>query len=109
MHSEIIAAVLHVVAHQPNPCSSTTVHGIPNPGTGCLPSAGFGAALQQILDWVAWIATSACVVGILTVGATMAMQHQRGRGSEHMVGLAWVLVGCILIGTSSAVVAVFAH
>ncbi len=99
MHSHILATALQVACGPGN---------IPCPGTGSIPSAGLAAKLNTILSWIAWVATAACVVGILIVGATMAIQHQRGRASEHMVGLMWVLVGCILIGTASSLVGVFA-
>lgn len=102
MHNHILAAVLHLA-------------GVPNPGTGtvpggtCIPNQPcLKDELNTILSWIAWIATAACVVGILTVGGTMAMQHQRGRASEHMAGLMWVLLGCILIGTASSLVGLFA-
>jgi hypothetical protein len=34
----------------------------------------------------------------------MALRHQRGEGGQHVSGLGWVLGGCILIGTASALV-----
>lgn len=102
-----LASPLAPQAKSPQPTSTNT--SIFNPGTGTLPSAGFGAALETLMEWVAWVAVGACVVGVLIVGATMAVSHQRGRASEHMQGLLWVLVGCILIGTASSLVGVFAH
>lgn len=100
MHDFVLAAVLHVAGC---PAGQDLC-----PGKGSIPSGVFGTDLARILGWVAWIATAACVVGILSVGATMAVQHQRGRTSEHMTGLLWVLVGCILIGAGSSLVGMFA-
>jgi hypothetical protein len=34
----------------------------------------------------------------------MAVQHRRGEGGEHVAGLAWVAVACVLAGSASAVV-----
>jgi hypothetical protein len=90
MRNHILAAVLQV----------------PNVGTGTTPP--FGADLLTILKWIAWVATAACVLGILIVAATMAIRHQRGEGGQHLAGLGWVLLGCILIGTASALVGSFA-
>jgi hypothetical protein len=89
MRDHILAAVLQVA-------------GAPNPGTGTAPPGS--AQLLTILQWIAWIATAACVVGVLMVAATMAIRHQRGEGGQHLAGLGWVLVGCVLIGTASALV-----
>jgi peptidoglycan/LPS O-acetylase OafA/YrhL len=79
---------------------------VPNVGTGTTPP--FGDDLLTILKWIAWIATAACVLGILMVAATMAIRHQRGEGGQHLAGLGWVLLACILIGTASALVGSFA-
>lgn len=88
MRNHILAAVLHAA--------------VVNPGTGKAPP--FAPGLTTILQWVAWIATAACVGGVLIVAATMALRHQRGEGGQHVSGLGWVLGGCILIGTASALV-----
>ncbi len=82
------------------------VLGVPSVGTGTTPP--FGPDLLTILQWIAWVATSACVLGVLMVAATMAIRHQRGEGGQHIAGLGWVLAGCILIGTATALVGSFA-
>jgi hypothetical protein len=94
MRDHILAAVLHR-AGLPGGIN-------PNPAT-----PPFGADLNTILQWIAWVATAACVVGILIVAATMAIRHQRGEGGQHVSGLGWVLAGCILIGTATALVGTF--
>jgi hypothetical protein len=41
---------------------------------------------------------------VIIAGATMAIQHRRGEGGESMARLGWVLGGCIVIGSASALV-----
>ncbi len=80
---------------------------VPNVGTGT--TSPFGADLLTILKWIAWVASAACVLGILIVAATMVVRHQRGEGGQHLARLGWVLLGCILIGTASALADSFAQ
>jgi len=80
---------------------------VPDPGIGQLPGGAFGNDLNTLLSWIAGIATACCLVGILSVGASMALSHQRGQASQHLVGLMWVLVGCMLIASATFLVTKF--
>lgn len=75
---------------------------VPNPGGGTKPPGADG--IEKILGWVAWVAVAVCVLGVLFAGATMAIQHRRGEGGESVSRLGWVLSGCIVIGSASALV-----
>ncbi len=65
------------------------------PGTG---------GLATLLNWTAWLATFAAVVGLLVTAALMALSHRRGEGSEHMSRLGMVLGACVLVAASGALV-----
>lgn len=75
---------------------------VPNPGQGTPPPGG--DKVTTVLSWVAWICAAACVVGVLAVGATMAVSHRHGSGGEHAARLGWVLAGIVVIGSASAIV-----
>lgn len=75
---------------------------VPNPGQGSKPPGSGG--IEKILSWAAWVAVVVCVLGVIIAGATMAIQHRRGEGGESMARLGWVLGGCIVIGSASALV-----
>ncbi len=75
---------------------------VPNPGQGTKPPGSDG--ITKILSWAAWVAVVVCVLGVIIAGATMAVQHRRGEGGESMARLGWVLGGCIVIGSASALV-----
>ena len=73
-----------------------------NPGTGQQPPGTGG--LTTILQWIAWIVCGICVAGVLMVAGRMAVMHNRGEGGQHMVGIAYVLGACVLVGAASALV-----
>lgn len=75
---------------------------VPNPGQGTKPPGSGG--IEKILSWAAWVGVVVCVLGVIIAGATMAIQHRRGEGGESMARLGWVLGGCIVIGSASALV-----
>jgi hypothetical protein len=74
-----------------------------NPGTGQAPQ-NLMNQVHLLMDIVAWVATSACVVGIAIVAAMMAISHHRGTGSEHYASLGRVMAACILIATAGPIV-----
>lgn len=76
---------------------------VPNPGSGVAPPGA--VKLVLLLQWGAWLVTTAAVAGIFIVAGTMVLRHRRGDGgAEAASGLMWVLFGCVLIGSASAVV-----
>jgi len=54
--------------------------------------------------WVKWGGGFACVVGLIIVAATMAIQHRRGSGGEHGAALGWVALASVLCGVASGLV-----
>ncbi|MGY1638775.1 hypothetical protein ACI78V_19175 [Geodermatophilus sp. SYSU D00742] len=83
--------------------SSPVALAVVDPGQGVAPPGSEG--IVTIVQWVAWTVLAVCVVGVLLVGARMALAHRRGEGAEHAVSLAYVLGGAVLAGSASALVA----
>lgn len=75
---------------------------VPNPGGGTAPP-GVGDKILTLLQWVAYLATAACVGGVLYTAAKMALAHRRG-DDTNLSQLGWVFAACILIGSASTVV-----
>ncbi|MGI5470459.1 hypothetical protein [Streptomyces sp. CA-132043] len=53
---------------------------------------------------VAWVATAAGVMGLLIVGAKMALSLRSGEGQDHIVQMATVLGACIIAATAGPLV-----
>lgn len=66
------------------------------------------AEVLKILKWIAWLASAACVGGLIITAARMALNHRRG-DDTNVAQLGWVLAACILIGSASSIVAVLLH
>ncbi|ADB35982.1 Conjugal transfer protein TrbC [Kribbella flavida DSM 17836] len=60
--------------------------------------------VETVVGWVTTISISICILGVIVAGAMMAIGQRRGEGGEHAARLGWVLAGCIVIGTASALV-----
>ncbi|TDB80177.1 hypothetical protein E1182_09920 [Micromonospora sp. KC721] len=89
----------HVLAAAPGPSGAP---GVPNPGGGVAPP-GVASKVLTILQWIAYLATAACVGGVLYTAAKMALAHRRG-DDTNISQLGWVFAACMLIGSASAVV-----
>jgi hypothetical protein len=74
----------------------------PDPGQGEAPPE-VGPKLLTLLRWVAYLATAACVAGILATAGRMAIAHRRG-DDTNVSQLGWVLGACVLIGAASGIV-----
>jgi type IV secretory pathway VirB2 component (pilin) len=90
VHASLLVTALAVLA------------GVPDPGAGQAPPGSEG--FLTILSWAAWIAFGVAVLGVIVAGAAMAIGRNRGDGGEHASRLAWVLAGCIVIGSASGLV-----
>lgn len=84
---------------QPDPSSTPAV---PDPGGGVAPP-GVEDKVLTILQWIAYLATAACVAGLLYTAARMALAHRRG-DDTNVSQLGWVFAACVLIGSASALV-----
>jgi cytochrome b561 len=59
--------------------------------------------LQVFIGYAAWLATAACIIGLVLTGAMMAISYQHGN-NEHMGRLGSVIAGCITVGAASPIV-----
>lgn len=74
----------------------------PSQGGGTAPPGA--AKFQLILRWIFYGLTLLLAGAILFVAGKIATAFQRGEGSEAVKGLGYVLAGCVLAGSASAVV-----
>lgn len=88
-----ILAALHSAAY---------ILAAPDPGSGTAPP-GSGNFLT-LLGWAKWLASGIGVLGLIVVGAMMAISHRRGTGGEHGSAFAWVLGGCVVIASAAPIV-----
>jgi hypothetical protein len=70
--------------------------GVPPPGA---------EGIVTIVQWVAWVVLAVCVVGVLLVGARMAVAHRRGEGAGYATELGFVLGAAVLVSSASALIA----
>lgn len=80
---------------------AVTVLAAVDPGSNQPPG---GDKFLTAASWVKWGCGLACVVGLVVVGATMAIQHRRGTTGEHAGALGAVAAGSILVGVAAGVV-----
>lgn len=90
---------LHALHAQLN--LAITVLAAADPGSNQPPG---GDKILLLGSWVKWIGGICCVVGLIAVAATMAIQHRRGTNGEHAGALASVAGGSILLGSAAAIV-----
>lgn len=74
---------------------------VPDPGTV---KPGWAEGFMKLIGWTSYFALGVCVIGVIISGGAMAIASRRGEGGEHATRLGWVLAGCIVIGSASAIV-----
>ena len=60
--------------------------------------------LVAIMSWVKWVALALAVVGLISGGAMMTIQHRRGEGGELVGRLGGTLSGVVVISAAAALV-----
>jgi hypothetical protein len=75
---------------------------VPNPGGGVAP-AGIAPKVLKLLQWTAWLASAACVGGLIFSAGRLAISFKNGE-SSNVASLGWVLIACVVIGSASAIV-----
>lgn len=80
---------------------AVTVLAAVDPGSNQPPG---GDKFLTAASWVKWGCGLACVVGLVVVGATMAIQHRRGTSGEHGSALFSVAIGSVICGAAAALV-----
>lgn len=80
---------------------------VPDPTAGSDPPGA--AEITNVLHWIFYGVTAACVAGVLIVAGKMALQHRHGEAGQHFGQLGMVLGACIIAGSASALVGTFLH
>lgn len=80
---------------------SIVVAALPDPTPVAPPGA---EGLGTILNMAMWVALTICILGIIVIGAMMAINSRRGTGGEHAGALGWALAGAIVIGSASGII-----
>ncbi|MFG1913072.1 hypothetical protein [Kribbella sp. NPDC048928] len=96
---------VHTVVQHVLPMADT-----PKPGGYNGPAIGTGTPpgadkFSLILGWAKWIFSGAAVLGIIITGTQMALAHRsHGGGSNHLGGLGWITLACVVVGGSLQIV-----
>lgn len=61
--------------------------------------------IDTVLNWISWGVLAACIAGFLFSVAAMAWGAHHGREMEGMKGLAFSLIGCVLVGAVGGITA----
>jgi hypothetical protein len=75
---------------------------IPDPGVGKMPPGFEG--FETVMGWVKWVALGVAVIGLLILGASMAISSRRGEGMEIGGWLGRILIGVIIIAGATGLV-----
>ncbi|NDU77912.1 hypothetical protein GWI34_35670 [Actinomadura sp. DSM 109109] len=59
--------------------------------------------VEPLLRWLLWSTLTACVAGVILVGASMALKHKRGEFGAQAAGLGWVMIACVMAGSGLAI------
>lgn len=76
--------------------------GIPDPGPVAPP--GFAGPVGIIMGWAKWVGLIVAVLGVIIIGAKLAINVRRGEAAGELGGLLYVGLGCILIGAAASLV-----
>ncbi|MEU1121958.1 MULTISPECIES: hypothetical protein [unclassified Streptomyces] len=77
---------------------------VPDPSKGGGLEPPGAKKFTTVLRWTFWVVSAVCVLGILGVGAQLALAWNRGEGTEAGKGLGKVMLACVLIGSASGLV-----
>jgi hypothetical protein len=75
---------------------------IPDPGPVAPP--GFAGPVGIIMGWAKWVGLIVAVLGVIIIGAKLAINVRRGEAAGELGGLLYVGLGCILIGAAASLV-----
>ena len=90
------------ITHDALSLVSHVVSDVPNPGNGT-PPPGF-EKFQQVMGWIKWLALGIAVIGIMIIGAKLAIESRRGEGGAHLGALGTAMAGVIVIAGAFSLV-----
>lgn len=74
---------------------------VPEPIDGAPPGA---EKFQEVMGWVKWVALGVAVIGIMIIGAKLAIESRRGEGGAHMGALGTAMAGVVVISAAASFV-----
>jgi type IV secretory pathway VirB2 component (pilin) len=93
-----------LTAHETLSHMILTAGEVPTPTDGTPPGA---EKFQQVMGWVKWIALGVAVIGIMIIGAKLAIESRRGEGGAHLGSLGTAMAGVIVIAGAASLVGFF--
>lgn len=77
---------------------------LPEPGNGTPPGA---EKFQEVMGWVKWIALGVAIIGVMIIGAKLAIESRRGEGGAALGSLGTAMAGVIVISAAASLVGFF--
>jgi type IV secretory pathway VirB2 component (pilin) len=77
---------------------------VPSPTDGTPPGA---EQFQQVMGWVKWVALGVAIIGIMIIGAKLAINSRRGEGGQELGSLGTAMAGVIVIAGAASLVGFF--
>ncbi|TFC01494.1 hypothetical protein E3O42_10290 [Cryobacterium adonitolivorans] len=77
---------------------------LPVPGNGTPPGA---EKFQEVMGWVKWIALGVAIIGVMIIGAKLAIESRRGEGGAALGSLGTAMAGVIVISAAASLVGFF--
>ncbi|WP_198414954.1 MULTISPECIES: hypothetical protein [unclassified Cryobacterium] len=93
-------SVLHIAVET----LTNVVAAIPEPGDGTPPGA---EKFQEVMGWVKWIALGVAIIGVMIIGAKLAIESRRGEGGAALGSLGTAMAGVIVISAAASLVGFF--
>lgn len=93
-------SVLHIAVET----LTNVITAIPEPGDGTPPGA---EKFQEVMGWVKWIALGVAIIGVMIIGAKLAIESRRGEGGAALGSLGTAMAGVIVISAAASLVGFF--
>ena len=93
-----------LIAHEALSTVASFVQDIPTPTDGTPPGA---EQFQQVMGWVKWVALGVAIIGVMIIGAKLAIESRRGEGGAALGALGTAMAGVIVISSAASLVGFF--
>lgn len=94
-----------LIAHETLTHILAAAQDVPVPGNDAPPGA---EKFQEVMGWVKWLAFGIAIVGVMIIGAKLAIESRRGEGEAHLGALGKAMGGVIVIAGAVSLVGFFA-
>lgn len=75
---------------------------VPDPGNGTAPPGA--EKFLAVMGWVKWLALGVVIIGLMIIGAKLAIESRRGEGGAHLGSLGMAMAGVIVIAGAASLV-----